>query len=160
MKAMHEQYEQFQLRLFQEKKIQEAIRICRISSAPDSWFSPLPITYIHTFIYSYIHTYIHSFLCALKHTKVHTYIHTYIYTYIFIHIHTYIHAATHFAMWWWSWRPLWTSCPLPTISTRTTSASPGARPSLVRYAALRILTNSIIHTYVHTYIHSFYAFTG
>ena len=59
MKTMHEQYEQFQLRLFQEKKIQEAIRICRISSAPDSWFSPL---HIHTFIYSYIHTFL--FMCS------------------------------------------------------------------------------------------------
>ena len=62
MKTMHEQYEQFQLRLFQEKKIQEAIRICRISSAPDSWFSPLHITYIHTFIYTYIHNYIPSYV--------------------------------------------------------------------------------------------------
>ncbi len=105
-----------------------------------------PSHYIHTFIYSYIHTYIHSFLCALKHTKVHTCINM---LYIHKYIHTYIHTATHFAMWWWSWRPLWTSCPLPTISTRTTSASPGARPSLVRYVALRILTNSIIHTYIH-----------
>eukprot|EP01035_Chromulina_nebulosa_P021683 gene21683-28060_t len=37
--TMHEQYEQFLVRLSQEKKIQEAIRICSISSAPDSCIS-------------------------------------------------------------------------------------------------------------------------
>jgi hypothetical protein len=119
-------------------------------------------TYIHTFISFYKHNYIPSYVLldiqrCITNMWIYlpTYIHIFMHTYIHTYKHTYIHTATHFAMWWWSWRPLWTSCPLPTISTRTTSASPGARPSLVRYAALRILTNSIIHTYIHTYIHTF-----